>query len=374
MSSTGTRPPLFDPDPEGFDEQVSEPRFPRRPAATGGRGARPTGGSTTSPRWVRPFIFGGLVLVGVISLISVFSGSSDDIATTTPVTTPGPSADPVIPDPVPADPGTADPGTATVQPTATPAPAAPEPQMTAESGIGNLATDVPTLAGSNLQAATAFAVQFAHDYLNFDEANPDIRQRDLRQYLAPGLDPQLGWDGKGTQLAVLTLPVDAQETGRGARVVVAAQVTGRDAPRWVHLAVELARDDLGRLAVTDVPAFVARPQPGTPTRPADLPADRTVAASLQPDMQSLFAAYAADTTVQVPGVTVPDASIRGLGGQVSLGTVGTLQVPEGDSLTREATIEVRWTDDVTGGSMLSRYRLDLVSVDGDWFVQAIRGN
>ncbi len=365
MASTGTRPPLFDPDPGGFDDDVAEPRFPRRPSS-GGRGK-----DGSSPRWVRPFILGGLVLVALISLLSVLTGGEETPdRTPTVVTT---SSEVAAADQATAPPArTASTGTDAVvdtPPTSQPSAAAP---VEAADATAVPAEPTPVLPASpTLQRATAFAVQFAHDYLNYDQANPEVRQRELRLYLAPGVDPQLGWNGQGSQVAVLTVPVESRETEDGAAVTVAAQVTGRDAPRWVHLAVEVVRDDQGRLAIRRAPAFVPRPQPGVPAEAPARALDQVLSDQLQSGMQPLFAAFASDPAVDVPGTTAPGATIRGLGGQVSLGSVGPLRVFVGDDTTREAQIDVAWLDEVTGGTTSQTYILRLSAVDGSWLVTAI---
>jgi hypothetical protein len=357
MSATGTRPPLFDPEPGSFDDDVDPPRFPHRPSGRRGGGVRP---DDASPRWVRPFLLGGLVLVALLSLLSFLGGghAEDPSTPAVPATAPAVAQEPP-PTPEPAPP-----------PAATPAPAeavASAPLVPAD----DVARPGPTADDADLLVARAFAAQFAHDYLNLDEANPQVRQRNLRAYLAPGLDPQLGWDGTGTQVAVLTVPVDATRTDRGVTITVAAQVTGRDAPRWVHLAVPLGQDDVGRWAVIAAPGYVPRPEPGAPA-PADGPAlDEALGSALQPAAQALFTAFATDEVVRLDGVTSPGSTIRGLDGQVELVGVGPLQVHRGAGPARTAEVEVTWRDEVTRTTLAQRYTLDLLEDDGAWLVHAV---
>ena len=81
MSTTGTRPPLFDPEPGSFDDDVDAPLFPHRPG--GGRRAAGRQNQDDSPRWVRPFLLGGLVLVAILSLLAFLGDGANDPAVST---------------------------------------------------------------------------------------------------------------------------------------------------------------------------------------------------------------------------------------------------------------------------------------------------
>lgn len=371
MSSTGTRPPLFDPEPGSFDDDVDSPTFPRkRKRGKKGPTDRSDGEANTSPAWVRPFIFGGLILVAILSLFSFF-GASDDAEE---------PADPAVAEieasVVPAADGDAATAPAPVaqQPEAAREPAGQpvqaEPVSPQQAQIDEVAA-VPAAPGAGTRAAEAFAVQFAHDYLNFDEANPQIRERKLRGYLASGLDPQLGWNGEGVQLAVLTLPVDVQPTDDGTVVVVAAQVTGREAPRWVHLAVPLAVDDGGRYAVTGQPSYVPRPPLGGVDPVDDPPVDQTLTAELGPQIERFFTAFGSETTVQLDGVTAPDSRIRGLNGAFVLAAVDDVAVHTGEDDQRTARATVTWRDDVTGTTVEQSYDLTFTRHDDGWLIEQL---
>lgn len=395
MSSTGTRPPLFDPEPEpeGFDAAKGSgtQQFPQRRSA-GGPGyprARSSASSGSSPRWVRPFIFGGLVLIAVISLVSILASgdeapTSGDQPTTTPVVAAPPAEDA---DPVGSDVGVTDaaelpdadapdadaavadaevePGTVVPQTTDVPEETADLP------GGADAGPDVAQVLTPDLQVATAFAVQFTHDYLNYDQAQPDVRERDLRAYLAPGLDPQLGWDGQGTQVAVLTVPIQTVTQGDRVVVTVAAQVTGEDAPRWVHLAVPLAQDQDMRWAVIAQPAYVPRPGAGNPASDPDAEVDPELSSSLTAAMEQLFRAYATEGAVAIGGVTAPGATIRGLQGQVTFVEIDAVRIMAGDGDTRTGSVTVTWNDAITGGSISQTYVVDLVGSGDGWLVEGV---
>lgn len=393
MSSTGTRPPLFDPEPGSFENDVDSPRFPRKRS----RGAKTDkqssqlGDGSNSPAWVRPFIFGGLILVAVLSLFSFVGDQDPDTAPAAEQDQVGAQPAAAEVQPVAAAPAgngqdgsaadaapSAEIGAVAQEPVAQDA--APPAEADQPDGQQLDAADPPAASAapaafsetpSELQAASAFAVQFAHDYLNFDEANPEIRERELRSYLAPGLDGQLGWNGEGVQLAVLTIPVEAVTTESGVAITVAAQVTGKDSPRWIHLSVPLGTDDDGRWAVTGQPAYVPRPTVGAVKTGTDPSVDDALTEALQPGIDRFFAAFAEESTVQLEGITTADGAIRGLAGILTLDGVQQVQVFDGDDEQRTARARVAWQDEITGTTVDQTYTLTLVQQDDVWLIDQV---
>src|SRR3569833_828581 len=78
------------------------------------------------------------------------------------------------------------------------------------------------------QQASAYALSFADTYLNYDPAAAADREQQLAQFLAPGVDPQLGWDntGKSVLRSVQVASVAAQDV-TGAVVTLMAEAKGR---------------------------------------------------------------------------------------------------------------------------------------------------
>ena len=374
MSASDTRPPLFDPSPG--PKQVPTKSTPAEGGAPFSRNPNPrsrgkrdqSGDGSNSPTWVRPFIFGGLILVAVISLVSIFGGGGEDESATTS------GADLAVQQDVAADPEP-DPVVAAEDPSGDAA-TAQTPSTDATTATAAVADDVTATAGgaspttATTTALEAFAVEFAFDYLNFSADGADIREARLASYLAPGLDPQLGWDGEGAQAAVLTMPVSTSFTEDGATVVVASQITGAQASQWVHLAVPIGVDDAGRFAVTASPAYVSRPDAGDPAG-SDPPVDDELSAELGDLAEPFFRAFASRDVVNETGITAVDADIRGLNGDVSLVSVGALRVLDGDDTTRDATINVTWQRDTAGSQITQTYVLTLTADGGDWLVQQI---
>src|SRR5580700_309313 len=99
-----------------------------------------------------------------------------------------------------------------------------------------------TTGGSSFPVtmAEAYAMQFGDVYLNFSPAGAGQRSRNLARFLPAGADPQLGWNGVGTQRLV-----DEQVAG--------VSVTGGHS----GVVMLLARLGNGRLLELGVPVYAA---------------------------------------------------------------------------------------------------------------------
>src|SRR5437764_10930649 len=68
-----------------------------------------------------------------------------------------------------------------------------------ETPGGSRAAPAPSQGtGFPAMAAGAYAMAFAQVYLNANPASAAQRASELSQFLPPGTDPQLGWNGQGT--------------------------------------------------------------------------------------------------------------------------------------------------------------------------------
>lgn len=379
----GRRPADVPDTGSGFDRRDFAPpgtKFPLEPSDRAARPARGRSGGRPGPLvppggpppWLRWALLGvGLVVLAVVAVLA-FGGSGDDTRTTDASPDVSAAAPPSAAGDVGDQPADDEPpatGSAQVEGAAAPD-AGPTGGDTAEaqpSGAGEVGAIDP-----ELQGAAGFAVQFANSYLNYDEAQPDVRARELAAYLAPGLDAQLGWSGTGRQLAALVIALRAEPTDDGSVVVtVAAQVTGTDAPRWVHLAVPLRQDDRARWAVTAPPAFVPRPSPGNPTLPTPPVPDDALGAQLTDAVTQAFVAFGTSANVDLPGITAEDARIRGLDGQFAFVRLAELVVHDGGDTARTAMARVVWRNDIAGGEIEQTYRLDLAAAGNAWLITAI---
>jgi Conjugative transposon protein TcpC len=225
--------------------------------------------------------------------------------------------------------------------------------------------------GFPVKAAEAFAVRFAHDYLTWDAGAPGNHAEALAPYLADNVDKQLGWAGNGQQIAVLVLPTQTVVlSDKTALVTVAAQVTGLNAPRWVHLQVPVYADGQKHLVVTDVPALV--PAPGKAAAPPEplVITDSAVADQLRDPLVAFFKSYAGRNPSELSYLLTPGTQIGTLNDTVAFENV-QLVVPIGGN-RREVVAKVRWGDRVTGSTFTQTYQLTVVQKeDGRWYIEGL---
>jgi hypothetical protein len=226
-----------------------------------------------------------------------------------------------------------------------------------------------------VKGAEAFAVRFAHDYLTWDAATPGVRADALAPYVADGVDKQLGWAGNGQQIAVLVLPTQTVVLSENAALVtVAAQVTGLNAPRWLHLQVPVYAEGSEQFLVTDAPALVPPPaKAASPPEPL-LATDLAVADQLREPLIAFFKAYAGSNPNELSYLLVPGAQIRTLNGVVTFADL-QLTVPYGKDNRRDVTAKVRWADQVTGSTFTQTYQVTVVQQkDGRWYIAGLGAN
>ncbi|NYE44860.1 conjugal transfer protein [Streptomyces fulvorobeus] len=234
----------------------------------------------------------------------------------------------------------------------------------------------PTAAAYPEDAARALAVRAAHAYLAWDEAKPEDRARELAAVLAAGVDPQLGWDGRGTQAVGLVVPgpVIPGRAGR-ARVRVDAQIAPGAGPvRWVAVEIPVAVAGGGRLVVSGPPALLGVPErqaPG-PEHP-ERPVDPAFSAATRTTVTGFFRVWASGGAAQAaaPGTAVP-----ALPEGVELGRVQSWEAAPGTGPDRTGRAHVVWA--VGGGEITQAYRVQLTRVESAraarWQVAGISGD
>jgi hypothetical protein len=151
-------------------------------------------------------------------------------------------------------------------------------------------------------------MEFAQVYLNASPASAAQRAGELAQFLPPGTDPQLGWNGQGTL---------ALESG---------QIAGIRSHDAHHGVVTLLVRLNGRLLELGVPVYAkgaqmvvsGEPSMLPPPARAVLPATQPVAtdtaatAALTGQISDFFSAYAAGNPDTLARFTVPGAQITRL--------------------------------------------------------------
>jgi hypothetical protein len=221
-------------------------------------------------------------------------------------------------------------------------------------------------------AASSYALAFANVYLHYDRATALDRQRQLSQFLAPDVDPQLGWDGGGRSV-LQSAQVSSVDPDDASHAIVTVLVRAND--RSFQLAVPVYAKD-GAMAISGRPAILAPPpKASVPVLTQDR--DSALESGLAEPLAGFFKAYASSDVAALQRYS--DPPVTGLGGAVTFGQVKEIIAPKGapDSRTVNATVvwQVPPAQPKISGSMLEQtYRLTMVKKDGNWYVTSIRGS
>jgi hypothetical protein len=222
------------------------------------------------------------------------------------------------------------------------------------------------------QQASAYALSFADTYLNYDPATAADRQKQLAQFIAPGVDPQLGWDntGKSVLRSVQVASVEAQDVNR-AVVTLLAQANGK----LFQLAVPVYAKD-GALAISGRPAALPAP-PRAALPAADQDRDSALETELQEPLTGFFKAYASGDTASLQRYS--DPPVTGLGNAFGFSTLKEINAPQGDANSRTVNATVVWQvspvqNKASSGTLEQTYQLTMVKKDGNWYVTDIRGS
>ncbi|GAA3244943.1 conjugal transfer protein [Streptomyces lavendulae] len=245
---------------------------------------------------------------------------------------------------------------------------APAPQAAPASG--------PSTSAYPEDAARAVAVRAVRAYLTWDEKQPAGRARELAGLLAVGLDPQLGWDGRGAQTAGAVVPgAVTAGTGGRARVRVEAEVmTGAGPARWLALDVPVLVGGGGRLVVSGAPALLGVPDGAAAApEPTPRPADLAFSTQTRAAVTDFYKAWASGGGTQV---TAPGTVLPALPDGVELRTVQSWEAAPGTGADRSGVARVVWA--VGGGEITQAYRVTLTRVEsvraGRWQVSGVTGD
>ncbi|WP_106402994.1 conjugal transfer protein [Actinocorallia populi] len=221
--------------------------------------------------------------------------------------------------------------------------------------------------------ASAYALQFAHVYLNYDENSAGGRQEELARFLPEGANAQLGWNGLGQLSAqhIEVLSVDVKDANN-ALVNIAAKAGSR----WVTLAVPVYTRD-GALVIAGRPALLEAPKKAQLPQEAGGERDQELEARLQTDLAGFFQAYGNSDAVNLQRFT-EGGGITGLGAAVNFGEIREVNAPPGDSDERTVTATVMWKVPPTQprgteGQLEQTYELVVVKKSDQWNVRSIRG-
>ncbi|MGH3502905.1 MAG: conjugal transfer protein [Nocardioidaceae bacterium] len=227
--------------------------------------------------------------------------------------------------------------------------------------------------------ASAYALQFAKVYLDYDQSDPDTRAALLAAYLPEGADEQFGWDGSGTLdvNAVTVAGVDPRDAHH-AVVTLAVQMDDR----WMRLAVPVfARQ--GAMVVSGEPALMPAPPKASLPESQPTVTDDAVGTELRRQLPGFFRAYAAGDREALGRYLAPETSLHGLGGAVKFASLDQVVVPatKGDSRKVQAT--VTWQISSSGGrrakaasagTLQQTYELKVTQQSDRWYVETISGS
>ncbi len=244
-----------------------------------------------------------------------------------------------------------------------------------------------TVASSRFPAglAEAFALQFGNVYLNFSPATAAQRASDLTPFIPVGSAPEFGWNGAGSQQlqSEQIASISVQSAHRAIVTLLARVSTG-----LIELAVPVYSAQ-GGLVVSAEPALLPVPERADPPS-APSPANDSVAvAALTGQLPGFFRAYASGDQQVLGRFLAPGASVTGLSGAVTFGSISGMEVPPGGAMRRIA-VSVMWqlpgqpsprprgrksarTSSVSAAppGLEMTYEMTVVRQDGTWYVQAI---
>jgi hypothetical protein len=227
--------------------------------------------------------------------------------------------------------------------------------------------------------AEAYALQFGRVYLTFSPAGAALRAQQLARFVAAGqgTDPQLGWNGAGTEYLDSVQVAGIEVTGPHSAVVTL--LASVNSGRMLELAVPVyaAR---GAISVSAAPALLPGPVRAEPPAASPAPSDPATTTALQSQLPAFFAAYASGDRTTLARFAAPGSHIRSLAGAVILGGIDSVYVPAGGT-TRIITVTVTWKLASSAGasgpvasapaSLQMTYQLTVIRQGSSWDVQAI---
>jgi hypothetical protein len=225
-------------------------------------------------------------------------------------------------------------------------------------------------------AASAYALQFANIYLNHDEARAAQWEQQMKFFLPEGIDPRLGWNGKGHMelQSAQVAEVDVRDANN-ASVVILAQAGDRQ----FRVAVPVYTKD-GAFVISGRPAMLPPPARAIPPEAASITRDNDLEAELQETLGGFFRAYGSGDTVSLKRFS-DNASITSLNGTLTFFALKEIVAPTGSDTSRQVTTTVVWqvppggNQATPGGAELEQsYELTMVKKDNKWYVRDIRGS
>ncbi|NKS56334.1 hypothetical protein GS504_01730 [Rhodococcus hoagii] len=244
--------------------------------------------------------------------------------------------------------------------------------------VGNATTSFP--AGD----ATVWAAPVIKLFATYDPARSAERTAALAPYTGGGLDPQLGWNGAGSQ-KVVDMVVNPTVTGiDGSNATVHASVQVDDGS-WRCIAIPMYAqrpDDGGRPAFGLAALPVYEPCAGVtipPRNPNQPKRDDTLAKEFTTTLlPSFMGAWIAGDSTSLTRYVLPGQKLYGLGGAFTGAgegqkpAISDVVVPAADDLPDPARRTISFTASLLGldgrAQQRATYDVDVVQDNGQWFI------
>ena len=232
--------------------------------------------------------------------------------------------------------------------------------------------------GFPVSLAEAYALQFGSVYLNFSPATADERASELATFLPSGVNTQFGWNGSGSMelQSEQVASVDVTDS-QHAVITLLARASGQ----LIELGVPVYAAG-GGLSVSAEPALLPPPGRVTAPGPVSKSSDPAATAALNLQLPGFFRAYASGDPVNLRRFLASGATVTGLGGTVTYGSIAGIYVPPGGA-SRTITVSVMWrvpstSAGATGSSVANApaglemtYQMQVVRQSGSWYVKGI---
>lgn len=220
-------------------------------------------------------------------------------------------------------------------------------------------------------------MQFGDVYLNLNPATAAQRARNLAGLIAPGLDPQLGWNGAGTEHLLAEQVCGISVTNADDAVVTLLARLGNG--RQVELGVPVFADH-GAMVISGDPALLQAPAKAELPQSSQSRSDQATETALRRQLPAFFEAYASGDQSTLARFVAPGAHITGLGDGQAFGGIDGIYAPAGGA-SRQIAVTVTWllppTNPAAGttagasASLPMAYRMTVIRQGDSWDVQSI---
>jgi hypothetical protein len=225
--------------------------------------------------------------------------------------------------------------------------------------------------------AEAYALQFGTAYLNWSPATAATRALALSHFTASAAtDPQLGWNGAGTQR------LDSQQVAgisvTSAHTAMVTLLASVNSGHLIELGVPVYTAG-GKISVSGLPELLPAPPKASPPA-GSTAADQGTEATLTSQLPAFFQAYASGDRTTLARFAAPGSHIRSLDGAVTFGAIDAVYAPPGGA-TRSVTVTVTWRLPAAAGSrgtvsaatatLEMTYQLTVVRQGASWDVLTI---